>query len=125
MEPEFPRYRKKKHRPIPKKADHKHVFRPAVTLVNQGLLGLIKDEFYIRYYCPICGKLSLDSSDLEKDGYRVNTAQKPYYCMEWSDKALREFNPETRTLPYFEIADFFAKFVELPKEVSNEKISES
>lgn len=111
---EFPRYRKKAKKKTPKKSDHKHVFEYCV--INELDNKYAKEVYRIGCYCPVCGKIGDCHGDLERDGWLYNAAKLPFYRREWSDKALREFDANTRTLPYFEVADFFAKYVKLDDE---------
>ena len=110
---EFPRYRKKSQRKPPKKSDHKHEYTYCVFHEHIKTMFGFTEEFRIGTYCPICGKIG-GRGDLEKDGWLVNSASPPWVCHGWSDKAKKEFIASTRTLPYFEISDFFSqKFVDV------------
>ena len=117
---DIPRYRKKSHKKPPKKSNHKHEFVPCVFIEKYHKYYYVspspqheqRDVYTIGRYCHICGKVGY-TGDLEEDGWTVNTAQRPWICHEWSDKAKREFDPKTRTLPCFEITDMFQKFVDM------------
>ncbi len=110
---EFPRYRKKSTKRPPKKSDHKHEYTYGVFHYHIKTPFGFNEEFKIGTFCPVCGKIG-GRGDLEKDGWLENTAQSPWLCMEWSDQAKKEFVASTRTLPYFEISDFFTqKFVDV------------
>ena len=111
---DIPKYRKKSQKKPPKKADHKHEW--ANCVYETDTFGYSKEKgFYktteltVGKYCPICGKIG---AVIDQD-YRINTSEFPkFYCLEWSEKALKEFDPKTRTLPFFRIDQFKDKFVE-------------
>lgn len=109
------------HRPSekpkkPKKSKHKHIYEPCVyqLSVKQGIYDTVK-EFApdivntIGSYCPICGKVGT-----------IYLREEPWYTdigivpgKSPTERALREFKSETRTLPCFELADLWQKEVEL------------
>lgn len=65
-------------------------------------------ELNVGTYCPLCGKVGA-VEDIE---FKVNTSPlNKFYCYEWSEKAKREFDPATRTLPFFKLDQFKDKFV--------------
>ena len=108
------RYRKKKKKKVPKKIDHVHEPAYCVYLAKDEVpVYGTNTKLHITKYCTICGKRIGKYGDLEKDGWVYNTAQRPWISMDWTDKAKRELNPETRTLPYFEVASFFSKYFDL------------
>lgn len=113
IEEEVPKYRKKAQKKSFKKANHKHEWTNCVyetdTIKYSREKGFEKDtEFTIGKYCPICGKIGA-TRDYD---YLNNTSKYPKFVhYEWSEKALKEFDPKTRTLPYFRIDQFKDKFV--------------
>ncbi len=118
---DVPKYRKKSQKKTPKKSNHKHEWENCVYETDS--VGYSKEKgFYktaeltIGKYCPICGKIGV----IGDQDYRINTSQNPrFFHMEWSEKALKEFNPVTRTLPFFRINQFKDKFVEMTTASSN------
>ena len=109
-------YKKKRRRRPPKKADHKHEFVDCVFEFNPETCRYLIDrrEFSIGSYCPTCGKVGSTAPIGGIHGkWKMNTAEPPYICPAWTDAAEREFDPETRTLPYFMLNDWFQKFVDL------------
>ena len=110
---EFPRYRKRSTRRPSKKSNHKHIYKYCVFREQFRTPLGFRDEFVIGTYCSICGKIG-GRGDLEEDGWIFNDAHPPFIHHEWSDKAKKEFDPDTRTLPFFEITDLLnQKFVEV------------
>ncbi len=105
----------------PKKSKHKHIYEPCV-------LGLTVPKYDKRYgfvdetqlsigsYCPVCGKIGLYK--LYEDDRWYEEILKPAgsfgcYGKQPTEEAQREFNPETRTLPFFKLTDYLQKEVEL------------
>lgn len=120
LENDIPRYRKKSSKHGEKKSDHKHTY---VSCVFERDLprfddahGLVYDgestSFSIGTYCPICGKIGTTCdrgwTELRKTGRWYETG--------WNEAAQREFNPSSRTLPYFHISDFFQKYVSVKED---------
>ena len=112
---DIPKYRKKSQKKPPKKANHKHEWVNCVyetdTVGYSREKGFYKTpELTIGKYCPICGKIGVISDY----AWRVNTSQySHFFHYEWTEEAQKEFDPETRTLPFFVIDQFKDKFVEL------------
>ena len=106
----------------PKKSKHKHVFEPCVLEFTHPYGKLTKEHGFqperrasIGGYCPICGKVGpIDVSRWVRQTFH-DDLKMLYYMTKWSDEALQELNPETRTLPTFDIGDewLFPKFVDL------------
>ena len=121
---EIPRYKKKAKKTPPKKLDHKHVFEECVfesatcRLDRAHGFQYDKPQWSIGTYCPICGKIG---TTRKKEGWMKKTANDFGLFSashdDWNDKALREFNPKTRTLPFFALKEPFGfdKFVDLAK----------
>ena len=113
--------RKKKK---PKKANHKHVYENCVfdIVFEHGVLDPshgFRDKICpsIGTYCPICGKIgSLCDSDnerwYEKPGHMLGVVN-PIFHADLTEEGKRELDPATRTLPYFFVADWWQKGVEL------------
>lgn len=117
---EIPRYRKKSRRKSAGKSDHKHVYVNCVfgyyNVHLERAHGFVDDKelsWSIGTYCPVCGKigrftdpawLAVHSCCLGKDRWREM----------WTKEALREFDPASRTLPFFFLEDrHFQKQVKL------------
>ena len=100
-------YKKKKRKRKPKKADHPHVWEECVY----GLSFAGNFELSVGTYCPICGKVGMPTYYTKwKDHFKTDRGA----CYsERSKEALKEFDPKTRTLPYFDIDLFVTKFVDL------------
>ena len=117
-------YKKKSDAAPPKKSKHKHIYEPC--LISRPAEWYLKDhlrsgerKLEFRLYCPICGKLDyLDDKHRARFYTRVQrqTATFRYLETVLTAEGEREMNPETRTLPYFEIDDPFEKFVDIGKE---------
>jgi len=113
---EIPKYRKKSKKSPPKKAKHKHHYESCVykyTLYREDQMLPFDNwdrwRFSIGTYCPECGKIGtvIDSS------WYVSSDRYFGRYHEWSDRAVAEFNEETRTLPFFCVDSIFAKYVDL------------
>lgn len=105
----------------PKKSKHKHIYEPCV-LESQSMKfderhGFINDpQLSIGSYCPVCGKVG--SHKLYDDDRWYEEILRPVgsflcYGKKPTEEALREFDPETRTLPFFKLTDYWQKEVEL------------
>lgn len=118
-ENDIPKYKKKSTAKAPPKSKHKHLVEPCVVAYSSEWwtkehLRTTNKTTIITGYCPICGKigeLKDKSKWYTKDNGVLNNVEwtKTVYTAEGN----REMNPETRTLPYFEINDPFDKFVNL------------
>lgn len=114
-------HKKKSDAAPPKKSKHKHMYEPCVVsrtaewyLKEHLRSGERKLEF--RLYCPVCGKLDYMDDKIRSRMYtKVQRQAATFSYLETvlSEEGEREMNPETRTLPYFEINDPFDKFVSL------------
>lgn len=116
---EVPRYKKKSQTKPPKKSKHKHVYEPCVFefpkfwFMKEHVRGS-DTRLEIREYCPVCGKIS---TNIDRDrrwrweSHNGGPAERSVP----TDEALKEYNPETRTLPIFKSNDYFAKYVEVPE----------
>lgn len=113
MEQEIPKYRKKSQKKPPKKANHKHEWANCVyettTIAYSREKGFYKTtELNIGTYCPMCGKIGV----VDDCNFKVNTSPySKFLTYEWSEAAQKEFNPTTRTMPFFKIDQFKDKFV--------------
>jgi hypothetical protein len=109
-------YKKKSTTKPPKKAKHKHLCEPCVISYprdwhqKQHLRGGER-KLAIDSYCHTCGKI-MGLKDRER-WYKHEVLKGFSYCSVETEECLRELNPETRTIPLFEIDDPFAKFVPL------------
>lgn len=116
---DVPKYRKKSQSKPPKKANHKHLAEPCVLRYPQDWwqkehlrTGEMKEE--IGYYCPICGKLmGMKDKDRWYTTQRVKNLPFTAYEVVGTEECQKELNPETRTLPTFDIHDRFDNFVNL------------
>ena len=119
---DVPKYKKKVTGKTPKKSKHKHLTEPCIIAypnkwwtkshLHDGSLHEV-----IGAYCPICGKigeLKDKSKWYTKDTVFVGTYQLTETVL--TEEGKKEFNKETRTLPYFVINDPFDKFVSLTTE---------
>ena len=113
---DVPRYRKKKNKNTPTKADHKHEFIDCVFEYDSIRLdkahGWVPDpKFAIGSYCPVCGRIGT----MHNEGWWDDGEKLPSGALRagnWSAKAQKEFDPETRTLPFFRVEDIFRqKFI--------------
>lgn len=117
-----PKYRKRAKKGGKPKADHKHAYTWCVFGFHgihlSGKHGFVPDEettFTIGTYCPVCGKIGLHSTSdprwyKQLDYYPRKTEWRDIY----TERALREFDPGTRTLPYFFLDDhWFQKYVDI------------
>jgi hypothetical protein len=117
---EIPRYKKKSTAKTPKKANHKHLVEPCLIAYPEDWwtkehLRNRKMHISVGGYCPVCGKIGT-LKDKSK-WYGKDTVFFGIYQFTESvltEGGRKEMNPSTRTLPYFEIDDPFAKFVVLP-----------
>lgn len=120
-------FHKVQHRKkTPKKSNHRHTYKdcvcsiPAIKYIPEK--GYVKTDRRLVFwsYCPKCGKLRWFPST-NKWQKRVYDEQFPAFRFEWTEAAKREFNPETRTLPYFEIDDEWQKYVEIEDECTSQR----
>lgn len=103
----------------PKKANHKHHYEYCVfeTVKEYGRLDpahgfMPTTELTIGTYCPICGKIGSDNVCNDERWYKQE-AFRHYSHTVPTAECLREFDPQTRTLPFFRIEDFWQKEVQL------------
>lgn len=119
FEDDIPKYRKASNAKTPKKSKHKHLAEPCVLRYpidwyqkEHLRTGEMKEE--IGYYCPICGKLmGLKEKDRWYTTRRVANIPFAAYEVVSTEEGERELNPETRTLPTFDIQDRFDNLVDL------------
>ena len=114
---DVPRYKKKKAKKTPVKSDHKHESANCVFEVESirfdKIHGIVPaTRLVIGTYCPICGRIRSSWNEAYwTPGDRLDTGA--WRSGHWSEEAEKEFDPETRTLPFFQIKDFFTqKYVE-------------
>ena len=109
---DIPRYKKRSGKHAPQKSDHKHdyefcVFRYPMPVFSREKGYTYEDGGYkIGSVCMVCGKIGPGPSGkdmvwftTEKNGRWLRT--------DWSEKAKREFDPATRSLPCFRLRDLF------------------
>lgn len=109
-------YKKKSTAKPPAKAKHKHTAEPCVISYPRDWhqkehLRNGERQFAIDSYCSICGKV-MGLKDRER-WYKTRVVKGFSFLDVQTDECLRELNPETRTLPMFEVDGPFAKFVPL------------
>ena len=118
-ENDVPKYRKASQARPPKKSKHKHLAEPCVLAYPVDWHKKEHERsselhLTIEYHCPICGKLM---GLRERERWYTHEPIKglPFHVSATveTEECLKEFNPETRTIPYFEVDDPFAKFVNL------------
>lgn len=91
----------------PKKPYHQHTYKDCVCNIPD--VKKVGEKFLtIWSYCPECGKLRQRPSE---KSWMIRTSN----TIEWSDEAEREFNPKTRTLPYFDIDDEWQEYIKPKK----------
>lgn len=105
------RYKKKSSRRPPKKAKHKHVYENCVFCFDtmkrfDRARGMIwGPALSVGTYCPICGKIG---DVFDRQWYDGAAYQ---YPPAWNDRAQQEFDPATRTLPFFHLNSVWQKAV--------------
>ncbi len=105
----------------PKKSKHKHIYEPCVFESQSIKLdeqhGFINDSrLCVGSYCPLCGKVGSRRLSEDARWYKDTSVIKgSFRCFsnEPTEEALRELDPETRTLPFFKLTDYWQKEVEL------------
>lgn len=113
-------HKKAAKKQAPKKFKHKHDFADCVLEYNRCRLdrahGFQWDlpAWEIGTYCRICGKIG-DSHTRDYKWVEEGLLQ---YPPKWNEAARREFDPATRTLPFFTLKTplGFDKFVDLTEE---------
>lgn len=119
-------YKKKKKKTI-KKSNHKHVYKFCVIQYPWDKFdkekGFLKEKTEsLAKYCPVCGKLQtkLTPDDWDKlTEYKHFTFSASMFWLPYvEDKYLTEYaisqiNPETRTIPTFEVESSFATQVNI------------
>lgn len=119
-------YKKRSQKSTPPKAKHKHDFQPCVyeytgkrLTQERGFVPAPKSA--LGSYCSICGKVG---SQLEGDEWcrwewRRAIGYAQFGRSVYTDKALRELDPDTRTLPTFRLdKDLWEqKFVDLKEKI--------
>ena len=114
-EKDIPRYKKKSNKKAPTKADHKHEYVNCVfeigSLSYDNAHGFIPcSKLSIGTYCNICGKIGTKHDN----SWDTITRRNIGISVDWSPRALAEFDESTRTLPFFCIKDIFKqKYVEI------------
>lgn len=109
------RYKKKATKKSPPKAKHKHEFEECILEYpsksfdkTKGFIDKVEGCF--GRYCVICGRIHFG-------GLTDHFVRAPYgnsYVLRMSEKAKRELNPETRTLPTFWVDGFLkTKYIDL------------
>lgn len=124
------KYKKKSNKNPPTKTKHKHNYTPCVFEYNSLRLDKAQGFKYdvpawkIGGYCPICGKIGYckEICDYINPIYTENNWKYMSYLNPvdfYNDKAKKEFNPKTRTLPYFFIDNtYLQKYVGITKNIS-------
>ena len=113
-EDDIPRYKKKSNSKAPPKSKHKHRYEPCVIeypalwYTKEHLRGGEK-QVKINGYCQVCGKIG----EINLEQWYGSVYHVTGISIEPTEQTQRELNPETRTLPTFQVDDPFAKFVEL------------
>ena len=122
------KYKKKSNKNPPTKTKHKHNYTPCVFEYNSLRLDKAQGFKYdvpaweIGGYCPVCGKIGFCEEEYNYinptyvENLKNLKAQNFVHCQEdfYNEKAKKEFNPETRRIPYFFIDDiYFQKFVDI------------
>jgi hypothetical protein len=115
-------YKKKSTGTGTKKSKHKHIYEQCILSYpddwwTKTNLRHRQRTPIVGTYCPVCGKIGTvkDRSRWYKKE-AVFTGNVQWARTVLTEEGEREMNPRTRTLPYFEIDDPFAKFVELKEE---------
>ena len=115
---DVPRYRKKSKKKGEPKSDHKHVYEPCVFAYHGTHLernkGFVPDD-YLSYTigtcCRTCGKIGARyHRDLEWMQRLNYWPSRGNWREQWTEKALREFDPATRTLPCYLIEGDWPKY---------------
>lgn len=102
---DIPKYKKKKRKNTPRKANHKHVYENCVfqydsITFDKGHGIISESKLSIGKYCPICGKIgTLFDADWMIETHRWNGT----FFSEWTEAANKQFNEESRTLPFFRV----------------------
>lgn len=115
-------YKKKSTGTGTKKSKHKHIYEPCILSYpddwwNKVHLRHSQRTPFFGAYCPVCGKIgSVKDHSRWYKKEAVFTGNVQWARTVLTEEGEREMNPRTRTLPYFEIDDPFAKFVELKEE---------
>ena len=109
---DVPKYKKKAKKNTPKKSDHKHVYEDCVF--HFPAESWHPESFTIGSYCPVCGKIGTTIN--EKWVNRTDRTW-PHYDNPrfWNEEGRKQLCEETRTLPLFEVSEWFAKYIQ-PKE---------
>lgn len=115
---DIPKYKKKSQVYSPKKSDHKHLSQDCVFEWDDPL-GKLTDKGFQKVhkvdggaYCPICGQIRL--GEMSFDWYKEIKGFSAFH-LELSERAIKEIDPKTRTLPTFFLNDFLwkQKYVDL------------
>jgi len=119
---DVPKYRKKSKKKGDPRSKHKHEYvecvyggHPMTLDEARGFVRGEKVEYTIGTYCPACGKIgSLHAKGWTVDeSATVDNGRFHFLKTEWSKEALRQFDPKTRTLPFFMLNDEFGqKYIE-------------
>lgn len=117
---DFTKYKKKSKSKPPKKAKHKHDFRPCVFEYDgirfDRAHGFVPDpKTSIDCYCTICGKIG---GDMQDDYEQWIQTESNAWHLEYTEAGKKELDEYTRTLPTFRIDDrFHQKFVNIESEI--------
>ena len=109
---EIPKYRKKAKKNTPKKSKHKHIYEPCVFEYHVDVLwSPHATNKSIGSYCRICGKIG---SMINREKWIQECRTPGGWFTVWTEKAEAEFDPRTRTIPYYFIDGLFIqKYVEI------------
>lgn len=113
---DVPRYRKKSKKKGEPKADHKHLYA-ACVFAYYGIhlernKGFVQDD-YLSYSigtcCSVCHRVGtkFNREWMRKINYWPT---KENWHEQWTDAALREINPDTRTLPIYFLEGEWPKY---------------
>ena len=120
LQDDIPKYRKKAQKKGLSRSKHKHTYENCVFWKHERILDNAKGfifgpgiEYSIGTYCPICNKIGTTYDRSWTVDQKDSIAFFSFIKTDWNEAAKREFNPETRTLPCFQLKDgeFFQKFI--------------
>lgn len=109
---ELTRHKKRSQKKSPKKIKHVHDYRDCVLGVPalefnraHGFVDCSRPT--LARYCVVCGKIDYDNAKWWNTRWISSRLH-----VEYTEEALRELRPETRTLPYFPLTGY-DKYIKL------------
>lgn len=116
---DIPPYRKKAGNKGLRRSKHKHQYEPCLLeLYELSPTGKPEDiPIIFKSYCRCCGKIG----DVDVARWYNPPKRNFLWPSGYTEEALKELDPKTRTIPLFRVEGYFDKFVNLSIEAAKDK----